>query len=438
MSILDENNFEKLITENTFTINDQKYKDEHIIKIRRDNELNILLNHEFSTQYEQLEMNSKIIDTMSILDIDKTNYTLKNVYFNSMNQSPNLSFRTNKISAEAFVESIEFISETYKNSEYIVEYIDNIPINHIWSDIVKKEVITKSRVNIGNVEIKKEQPEFSSGCNGLILNIDNQEIYLIKGEEKSKKEYTNGFILYKGTPSKELRDKFRNIISFFIGRILILLEESFYDIDWNLTSYKAFSPKKLMNGRALKIRTILPIEYEHIIDSESFSKHCNLLYQKYDLFDFSYLSWLYWHAQCSAIHTKCGEFGATIEALQKAYIKNNSEGWSDAIISKDKFKEFKEKTIKVIDELDVKDEEKKILKEKLGSLNKLPQKMTLENLFKHLNYSINEDELRAWQGRNDSAHGNKNEDSIKETIKQKNLLQDIFFKLIRLIADIDR
>ncbi|WP_152057658.1 hypothetical protein [Aliarcobacter butzleri] len=438
MSILDENNFEKLITENTFTINDEKYKDEHSIKIRRDNELNILLNHESSTQYEQLEMNHKIIDTMSILDIGKTNYTLKNVYFHSLNQSLNLSFHTSKISAEAFVESIEFVSETYKNSEYIVEYIDNIPINHIWSDIMEKEIISKNIISIGDIEIEKEEFASSGGSNGLILNIDNQEIYLIRNEEKSKKEYTDGFILYKGNPSKELRDKFRNIISFFIGRIIILLEESFYDIDWNLTSFKAFSPKKLMNGRAFKINTILPIKYDYIIHSERFSKHCNLLYQKYDLFDFSHLSWLYWHAQCSAIHTKCGEFGATIEALQKAYIKNNTEGWSDAIISKDKFKEFKEKTIKVIDELDVKDEEKNILKEKLASLNKLPQKMILENLFKHLNYSINEDELRAWQGRNDSAHGNKNEDSIKETIKQKNLLQDIFFKLIRLIADIDR
>ncbi|MCG3701436.1 hypothetical protein L5F41_04925 [Aliarcobacter butzleri] len=438
MSILDENSFDKFITKNIFTINDEKYKDEHSIKIRRDNELNILLNHESSTQYEQLEMNPKVIDTMPIFDIGKTTYTLKNVYFYSINESSNLLFNTSKIKAEAFVESIEFVSETYKNSEYIVEYIDNIPINHIWSDIIEKEIISKNIISIGDIEIEKEESASSGGSNGLILNIDNQEIYLIRGEEKSKKEYTDGFILYKGNPSKELRDKFRNIISFFIGRVMILLEESFYDIDWNLTSFKAFSPKKLMNGRAFKINTILPIKYNQIIDSERFSKHCNLLYQKYDLCDFNHISWLYWHAQCSALHTKCGELGATIEALQKEYINNNTKGWSAAIISKDKFKELKEKTIKVIDELDIKDEEKNILKEKLTSLNKLPQKMILQNLFKHLNYSINEDELKAWQGRNNSAHGNKNEYSIKETIKQINLLQDIFFKLIRLIADIDR
>jgi len=438
MSILDENNFEKLITENTFTINDEKYKDEHIIKIRRDNELNILLNHEAVTQYKRLKINSNVIDTIAIFDKLETNYILKNVYFHSMKQSLNQFFHTSKINSEAFVESIEFVNETYQNSEYIVEFIDNIPINHSWSDRVDTEITKKTNIEIGNIKIEQIRENSFSFVSCLNLKIDNQEVYLSRNKEKSGKEYTNGIILYKGTPSKELRDKFRNIISFFIGRVMIFLEESFYDIDWNLTSFKAFSPKKLMNGRAFKINTILPIKYDYIIDSESFSKHCNLLYQKYDLFDFSHLSWLYWHAQCSAIHTKCGEFGATIEALQKAYIDNNTKGWSAAIISKDKFKEFKEKIIKEIDELDIKDKEKNILKEKLASLNKLPQKMILENLFKHLNYSINEDELKAWQGRNDSAHGNKNEDSIKETIKQKNLLQDIFFKLIRLIADIDR
>ena len=439
MSILDENNFDKFITENTFTIDDENYKDEHIIKIKRDDELNIILNQEAATQYKCLEMESNVINKLNVFDKIKTNYILKNVYFDSINKSSNLLFNTSKINAEAFVESIELVRETYKVSQYIVEYIDNIPINYSLSDVIQKEITNKNIISIGDIEIEKEESASSGGSNGLILNIDNQEIYLIRKEEKSKKKYIDGFILYKGTPSQELRDKFRNVISFFIGRILILLEESFYDIDWNLISLKAFSPKKLMNGRAFKINTILPIQYDYIIDSEKFSKHCNSLYQKYDLFDFTHLSWLYWHAQCSALHTKCGEFGATIEALQKAYIDNNIRGWSDAIISKDKFKEFKEKTIKVINELDVKDEEKDILKGKLGSLNKLPQKMTLEKLFKHLNYSINEEELKAWQGRNDSAHGKKDENySIEKTIRQINLLQNIFYKLIRLIADIDR
>ena len=44
MSILDENNFDKFVIENSFTIDNENYKDEHSIKIRRDNELNIILN----------------------------------------------------------------------------------------------------------------------------------------------------------------------------------------------------------------------------------------------------------------------------------------------------------------------------------------------------------------------------------------------------------
>lgn len=439
MSILEENNFDKLIKQNKFFFNNENFKREHNIKITRNDELNIILINE-TIEKSNINVNLeklKSIDSMELKDELDEIYELRNIHFFSQSIQSN-KFR-NKVNIEAYIQSISWSNKNFEKSEYIIEHIDNIPINHILPDAIQKKTINKSSIRIGNIEIKKEQPIFGGGGDGLILNIDNQEIYLIRNEEKSKNEYTDGFILYKGTPSEELRDKFRNVISFFIGRIFILLEESFYDINWNLTSLKDFSPKKLMNGRAFKINTIWPIEYKDIIDSERFSKHCNSLYQKYDLFDFTYLSWLYWHAQCSASHTKCGEFGATIEALQKAYINNNRRGWSDAIISNDKFKEFKEKTIKVIDELNVKEEEKKILKEKLGSLNKLPQKMTLEKLFKHLYYSINEDELKAWQGRNNSAHGNKDEDySIEKTIKDINLLQGIFFKLIRLIADIDR
>ena len=439
MSILDENNFNKLIKRNKFFFNNENFKREHNIKITRNDELNIILINEIieepniNVNLEKL----KSIDSMELRDELGRIYEFKNIHFYSQSIQSN-KFR-NKVNIEAYVQSIAWSNKNFEKSEYIIEHIYNIPINHILPDAIQKKTINKSSIRIGNIEIKKEQPIFGGGSDGLILNIDNQEIYLIRNEEKSKKEYTDGFILYKGTPSEKLRDKFRNIISFFIGRIFILLEESFYDIDWNLISLKAFSPKKLMNGRAFKINTILPIQYDYIIDLKRFSKHCNSLYEKYDLFDFSHLSWLYWHAQCSALHTKCGEFGATIEALQKAYIDNNTSDWTNSIIEKKKFRKLREEIIKVIDELDVKEEEKKILKDKLGSLNKLSQKMTLEKLFKHLQYSINEDELKAWEARNTTAHVKKDENySIEKTIKDVNLLQGIFFKLIRLIANIDK
>ena len=92
MSILDENNFDKFIIEKSFTIDDENYKDEHSIKIRRDNELNIILNKESVTQYKRLKINSNVLDTIAIFDKLKTNYILKNVYFYSMEQSLNQFF----------------------------------------------------------------------------------------------------------------------------------------------------------------------------------------------------------------------------------------------------------------------------------------------------------------------------------------------------------
>jgi hypothetical protein len=373
MSILDENNFDKFVIENSFTIDNENYKDEHSIKIRRDNELNIILNKESVTQYKRLKINSNVLDTIAIFDKLKTNYILKNVYFYSMEQSLNQFFHTSKINAEAFVESIEFVSETYKNSEYIVEFIDNIPINHFWSDTVDTEITKQTNIKIGNIKIEQIPENSFSFVRCLNLKIDNQEVYLSRNEEKSGKEYTNGTVLYKGNPSKELRDKIRNILSFFIGRILILLEESNYDIDWNITYFKAYTPHNTMNSRAFKINTILPLPLNNElnnkkIDSKVLSKYLTSFFYNYDLCDFNHISWLYWHSQCSALHTKCGELGATIEALQKAYIENNKIGWSNAILDKSDFREFKKDSIKIIDKLNISEENKETLKDKLQSI----------------------------------------------------------------------
>ena len=440
MSILNENNFDKLITENTFTIDDENYKDEHIIKIKRDDELNIILNQEAVTRYEQLKINPKVIDTISIADRLKMNYILKNVYFYSMDQSFNLSFHTSKINAEASLESIQFVSETYKNSEYIVEFIDNIPIYHSWSDIVDTKIKKQTNVKIGDIKIKQisENSFFSANC--LNLNINNQEVYLSRNKEKNGKEYANGTILYKGNPTKELRDKIRNILSFFIGRTLILLEETFYDKNWNIVLFKAFSPDNTMNNRAFKINTILPLPLNNKlnnkeIDSKVLSNNITLFLDNYRLCDFNHISWLYWHAQCSALHTKCGELGATIEALQKAYIENNKIGWSNAILDKSDFREFKNDSIKIIDKLNISEKNKEILKDKFHNFNQLPQKITLKKLFEDLDISLVDLELKAWQGRNDSAHGGKMKDySIEKLQKQTDLIQGIFYKLILTIS----
>jgi hypothetical protein len=215
------------------------------------------------------------------------------------------------------------------------------------------------------------------------------------------------------------------------------LEETFYDDNWNIVSFKAFSPHNTMSNRAFKINTIVPLPLNDKfnnkeIDSKVLSNYITLFLNNYDLCDFDHISWLYWHAQCSALHTKCGELGATIEALQKAYI---DKGWSNAILDKSDFKEFKKDSISIIDKLSISEENKEILKDKFNNFNQLPQKMTLIKLFEHLDISLGNLELKAWQGRNDSAHGGKMKDySIEKLVKQANLIQGILHKLILTIS----
>lgn len=439
MTILDENNFDKFVRENSFTIDDENYKDEHSIKIRRDNELNIILNKETITSYRPGNRNNNVITSMPILGKGQSRHILKNIYFYSLNESINLSYNKTRINSEAFVESIEWSSETFKNSEYIVEFIDNIPINHFWSDTVDTEITKQTNIKIGNIKIEQIPENSFSFVRCLNLKIDNQEVYLSQNKEKSGEVYTNGTILYKGTPQKELRDKIRNILSFFIGRALILLEESYYDIDWNITYFKAFTPNNTMNSRAFKINTILPLPLNNKlnnreIDSKVLSKYLTAFFCNYDLCDFNHISWLYWHAQCSALHTKCGELGATIEALQKAYIGNNKIGWSNSIIEKKEFRKLRKEIIDTISNFNITDVNKQNLEKKLN-FNQLSQIDTLKKLFEHLDISLGELELKAWQGRNDSAHGGIMKDySIEKLVKQTDLIEGIFHKLILTIS----
>ena len=433
MSILDENNFDKLIAKNTFIITDENYKDEYSIKIRRDDELNIILNQEIITSNKARNCNSNVISSIPILGEEKTKYIIKNVYFYSY-ESINISNNKTKINSEAYVESIEWNSDISKNSEYIIEFVDNISNIHFWSNRDDNKIKKQTKIKIDDIE----QMGFSK--NNLILKVDEQEIYLLKNIKKeNKKEYTNGTILYKGNPTKELRDKIRNILSFFIGRILILLEETFYDSNWNKVSYKAFTPYNTMNNRASKINTLLPVPLNNdfnnlIIEASVLSNYATLFLRNYDLCDFHHISWLYWHAQCSALHTKCGELGATIEALQKAYIDNNNEKWTNRIIEKKEFKELRKEIMNIISNFNITDENKKNLEKKLD-FNQLSQIDTLKKLFEHLDISLGELELKAWQGRNDSAHGGKMKDySIEKLVKQTDLIQGIFHKLILTIS----
>lgn len=56
---------------------------------------------------------------------------------------------------EAYVQSIAWSNKNFEKSEYIIEHIDNILINHILPDAIQKKTINKSSIRIGNIEIKE-------------------------------------------------------------------------------------------------------------------------------------------------------------------------------------------------------------------------------------------------------------------------------------------
>lgn len=209
---------------------------------------------------------------------------------------------------------------------------------------------------------------------------------------------------------------------------------STYTENSKLVYFKAISSHDF-NG-AFKIHTqsptILDNQALNLIDSKIFTKVVSSVYKVYDKYNFKHLFWLYWYAQTSAPHNAGVQFGACIEFLQRNYLSKDGK---KVIKNRNTWSSFREKSLKIISELEIDENTKNILTEKINNLNSLPQKKLLEKFLMSINITFSKIELEAWQQRNDSAHGNpvKNNNYIK-LIREIKILRTLLNRLILRIS----
>jgi hypothetical protein len=437
--------FKKFIEGSTFYIKEAHGKLEHSIKITRNNEYKL----EIEVYYEsQKPMDKRMLDRI-VESLDVTlgigDFKLKQVYFKNCQgflkiHNPRYEYTCKGEILERISRFEEFNKD---NAVYIIEHIENLPSDVLFDKKFKttvKEIVTSEfncpendsvfATTPENNFLLTEKDEQIFGNKFLDLLIDGIEIYLIKSNNKQK-IYTNGIILYKDYIEKEKRDKIRESISYYLGRPIVLLEDVIYDKNDEPINFNAYSPYNTINGRIFKEITEEPESYisitnkvrilnncATIINSKEFSKKVDNLYTIYDQFNLMHVLWSYWHSLYSAVHTICGELGATIEALTNLYIEKNLLKFDNRIIDKKKFQKIKKESFnKAIDSLDEDEEIKNILKNKISNdLNKHGIKNTLNLLFEHLKIQMHPEYLKSWEARNHSAHGNVIKDYDMEKI----------------------
>lgn len=392
-----------------------------IISTKRDSKK---LFNELKNGFEIMNFKNQICD-----------YKASKVYFDSINrQILNENFFNFECKGK-IANSISFQNNKIYGAKYIIETIENMPSDLNFDKSYKIDKKIKTKYDFDGFIIKENKLALGQFINNYLhFNILGIDIYLVKYSNKQK-PYSPGFIYYKGFIDKEKRDIIRECISYYLGRILILLEETTYNNHDEEISFNAYNPNNTMDGRALKILTCEAknLKTQLSIDSIKINAMVCKMYKIYKKYNLQHVLWRYWHANCSALHTKCGEFGLTIEALANIYIENNELCFDNNDIEKNKFNKIKKESLySIIDSLDYDNSIKQTIKENISSsVNKYGIKKTLELLFEHLEIHMEKKYLISWKSRNDAAHGKIIEDySISKILKDAENLKEFFQTLL--------
>lgn len=359
-----------------------------------------------------------------------------NKFFDSNNNLVN--------TAELDINELE-VKYSDKESFYTIEWITNLRPERcwLWPDSIDwslKGSYTK-KIDSKEKKITIEQEDtlghrHSSNCAGLTIN----DLFVFIGETESKdidKKYNPGFILYEGNPNSDVREKVRLGLSYTLGRYLPTLGYSKFDKTWSLVSYKCICPYDI-DQRVYNCQTKPPFDLKidpYKMNNKIVSNFVTSFFNNFDKYDLRHISSLYWNALNSTTHVKASQLGATLESLQRKYIKKHEENFQTRLIVRKEWQLLRKKLIETIESsLSNKlNGESDILLRKIDNLNQTPQSHLTDRFFEILGLELGDIEKDAFRYRNFSAHGKRPEefgDLIKNNDVLRTLVNRVLIKIL--------
>ncbi|HEY3431938.1 MAG TPA: hypothetical protein VGK09_05260 [Rhodocyclaceae bacterium] len=353
-------------------------------------------------------------------------------------------------SGEGFKEETSSIHsiEAFKDGKTIscaIEWVGNVDTStyHYPDWTSGDEVVTSTRTfgRSSNIFFKQQTDSkeyYGSSC--LRLEVGGCELFLALNRDfKDDAIPGSGFILYKGFPDKEVRDKIRDCLSFALGRPLVYLGYTLLTEDSDFVGFQAVGAHSV-DGKLYAIHTCPPAPVSkssfNFIEQDVISNTVNKLFASYEDLNFLHVSWIYWHALCAPIHTRAAQLGAGIEALQNAFRKLNRNGYSTTLLESKDAKYLRESFLTLVDAMNIDPDIKKALENKANGLNDVSQNMLNDRFFSFLSLELGEDEKRAWRRRNEAAHGTIVEaEDYPALIRENRLLLTIFHRIVLSLSE---
>ncbi|WP_337916033.1 hypothetical protein [Vibrio cholerae] len=296
-------------------------------------------------------------------------------------------------------------------NNFQIEYVSNVESGYLFPNSFDVSHTKTDIVKLGNGEsefnIEESYNSDSSSRAALFLDIDGIKLYLISlSKIKSQNKINDAVIVYLTPQSLEVRNKIRDCIAFGLGKQIhyhgyVILNSDYRYVE---LSCKANYSKVRKDSYHASMPT--PLGQFHLeLDQIQMNRFVKSLYENYEKYNLKHVLWGYWHALDAPIHMAGVHFGACIEAFQSAYVSQHSQDFPKKLIQKSEWKVFREKTLEVAKLLNISEQERTVLINKINNLNQTPQSVISERFFENLGIDLSILEKSAWKERNNAAHG---------------------------------
>jgi len=350
-----------------------------------------------------------------------------------------------QLKESAQVHQARLVPRDSSAARHTIEWLANFPdAPFIWPDILRTTTLSTTTRSVAldndGITISRSSEQTSSGRSAAKLTIEGETLYLCSIGKREPKDPTRpGCIIYAGTPDDLFRKKVRVAVSFTLGANLVELGHTTYDGEWRMVSAVArsgYSPSHRAFDQPSQQLAPLGWKWQGEMGHNELTRMVAALVSAYDTFDLGNLSWAYWHACITPLHHAPAQFGAAIEALQRAYAHAHRDQVRTTILPRDEWRKLRATLQGAIAGAGISPERTIELTKKLGSLNNRGQRSVMKAVLEAVGLRLGEQEGLAWERRDSAAHGApiaKGDELI--AIHQMKLLRGLFHRMLLRMTD---
>lgn len=364
-------------------------------------------------------------------------YCLKDFICESFNYSPTGDFSINGIVLN--IES-HYVSDSVGKAEFENIWLLNSSKQANYDQSIIKTSSGNEHYQWGNFASEDfsfaENQSFSWA--GIQLKYKSFDFLLIQSDSYTKIKSTCLRFAKQQFPTDEELNEIINILNFIFGLTFIYIGNTKYncksspisdcymstfrkDIDQVLNEVQLpVIPLRLNDFHGLKIHTteLINLILSKVSENTTYSLIKNFAFINY--------------ARTQPVEVKIQPLAATFDNICTQYFAKRE----NTIIGKDIFYKLQKDIEQKIDELDVPDEQKDVLKSKTSQINNQSQNQRNKIIFEELGLKLSKLEEKALKARNSSVHGSLDSKKLNELILLTKCYYTLINRLLLRILDI--